>query len=188
MPTCADIVTLALRLAGIIGLNTTPTASEAQNGLDALQGLYEGWATGGMFGRLTDVLVSSDYTAKEGERVRATGGVSITLPLELPGDAGAPRAPRDMALIETFHVATGVGEAHLYDRNEWVRLDGLKLTDEAPLALRDRLGLAATLAESYAEMFGGTISAGSAARARTFRGNLISKRGSTQERQHSDYF
>jgi len=187
MFTCNDVVALALRLAGIVRLNASPKAAEAENGMMLLQGLYEGMATGGLFGRLTDVLTAVDYTANEGERVRATNSAVVTLPTEIRGDGG-PRGPRDLSLIEIYDVAADHLTVNLFDRNAWVALNDLALTDQAPLAMRDRAGLAGWLAESYVEMFGGAISAGTAARARSFRGNIISKRGSTQDRPEAvDY-
>lgn len=189
MPSCNDIVALALRQAGIIGLNAVPTASEADTGLTVLQGLYEGWAVGGMFGRLADVLTSTDREAKEGERIRVADGAAIALPDEIDGEGG-PRAPRDLALVEIYDVDADVSTINLFDRDKWVELNDLELTDEAPMAKRGRDGLAACLAESYAEMFGGAIGPGVAARARAFRGGIIAKRGSTQDRQGSeaDYY
>jgi len=81
--TVRQIVRGALKKLGVLAIGREPTAAEAQDALEALQGLYRELVGLGVFGRLVDVLVKTDtYNAREQERVVCDlqGGVTVTLP------------------------------------------------------------------------------------------------------------
>lgn len=176
MTTCRDIITLGLQLGRVVGVNRTPRASEAATGLDVLQGMYDGFFANGMFGRLTDVFKDANYTAKEGERIY-NDGVTITIPTTITDD-GDERAPRDLSAIVV--IASGVATNRVYSQGAWRNCSALTLDSDAPLAERDKAGLAALFAMYFVEAFGGELSPMWTRRALQFQGSLSYKLGSTQ--------
>lgn len=201
--TCLDIITYALRMNRVIGVGKTPKAPESEEGMAALQSLYDEWRTGGMFGTLKDCYVSSAITAQEGRRyyVTSVGSVADATSDYTPQFAdsysecdyasgtGKVRQPRDLSLYEVVK-ADGTQSAKLYDRTAWVDLLGLKLTDVAPLSGRGAYGLAACLATSggFIGAFGAQPQDSTVALARHFLRNIMSKMGSTQDDSGGDYF
>jgi hypothetical protein len=126
--TCLDVITYALRQSRIIGLGKDPKAAEAEEGMIALQSLYDQWRTGGMFGRLEDIYLTDDDTAEEGKRYYVPAGAVLSAPTsEYVDSCGTTRQPRDLALYEAL-TSDGIQTAMLYDRTEWVSLLDLELT------------------------------------------------------------
>jgi len=184
MPTCRDIIRRALQQARIVALGRDPTAKESEAGMLALQGIYDGWVTSGMFGRLTDVYKSEDYTAQPGERIFADDA-TITLPDTVDDtDNGGTRVPYDLAAIS---VNDG-GWRHWVWTGVWTELTGLTLDDTAPLSDRDSEGLSALLASYLAEGFGTEIGQMTSRRAAQFQGSISHKFGSTQPATTAEYF
>lgn len=181
MTTCRDIVARALRMAGIVRKGREPKATELADGMFALQGLYDGWLTGGMFGKLKDHYAQEDYEAEVGQRVYIESG-AVTLPTLIEND----HKPRDLAVVE-INTPTA-REVHVWDRNAWVRIDALEAGDDAPLALRGAEGLAACLAVSIAEEYGAAITGSTASKAGNFRTNLRLHYGSEQEPFEGTWF
>lgn len=185
MATCRDIVTRALHMAAIVPLGKDPKAAEGQMGLELLQGLYDGWFVGGMFGRLTDVYKTDDYTAKEGERITADGA-TVTLPDSYEDtETGNNRAPRDLAAIV---VVTDTTTNFVYSGGAWETCSGLTLNSPAPLSTRDAMGLSCLLALHMAEAFGTQVGPMTARRGLQFQGSLSYKLGSTQPEPVGTYF
>jgi hypothetical protein len=198
--TCLDIVTYAMRQSRIIGPGREPRDAEAEEGMVALQSLYDQWRTGGMFGRLADVYLSGDANAQEGKRYYVPAGVTLTdatndyvpdYPLNDYGcgcdygsgiSTGVTRQPYDVALYEVVD-SSGNLSAKLYDRSAWVDLLDLALTDIAPLSSRNAYGLAACLATSggFVSVFGGEPPSAISNLAAQFTRNLSSKFGSSQD-------
>jgi len=194
MPTCSDVITSALKLARVVAPGESPDAEEAADGMLCLQALYDHWRTSGMFGRLEDTYLTADDTAEEGKRYLLATGVTLTEPTTIAAEDaedGVARQPRDLALYEKL-TDTGTHSARLYDRTAWVNLLGLVLTDEAPLASRNQMGLAACLAVhgGFAAMFGDTASLNPDVRAMAngFASSLSNKLGTTRDRQAPDFF
>lgn len=188
MATCLEIITYAMRQARILGMGKDPKAAESEEGMVALQSLYDEWRTGGMFGQLEDVYLDSDDTAEEGKRYY-TDGYTLTVPTsEYVDSLGDTRQPRDLAMYESFDGTTQT--AKLYDRTEWVDLLNLSESDVAPLSGRNAYGLAACLSTSggFISAFGAEPSQSTIALARHFLRNVMSKIGSTQDRSTADYF
>lgn len=181
MTTCRDIITRALQQAKIVALGRQPTAKEAEAGMSALQGIYDGWVANGMFGRLTDVTTTEDYTAKEGERIFADGA-TITLPDTIADDDD--RVPRDLACIS---VNDGTWRTWVWT-GAWTELTGLTLDDDAPLSERDSEGLSALLATYLAEGYDTEVGPITLRRGQMFQGGISHKFGSTQDVIASDYF
>lgn len=184
MTTCRDIITLGLQLGRVIPMGREPKASEAATGLDVLQGMYDGFFANGMFGRLNDVYKDANYTAKEGERIY-NDGVTITIPTTITDD-GDERAPRDLSAIVV--IASGVTTNRVYSQGAWRNCSALTLDSDAPLAERDKAGLAALFAMYFVEAFGGELSPMWKRRALQFQGSLSMKLGSTQPASESTYY
>ena len=200
MATCLQTITYAMRMNKVLGLGKEPKAAEEEEGMAALQSLYDEWRTGGMFGTLCDEYLAADATAEEGKRYLLATGVTLTEPSLIAastadysdcdyGSGAVDRQPRDMALYEKVD-SSGTQTARLYDRTEWVNLLGLASTDIAPLSGRNAYGLAACLATSggFISAFGAEPSTATVALARHFLRNVMSKIGSTQDNSGASYF
>lgn len=192
--TCLDVVTSALRLARVVGVNRDPKAAESERGMECLQSLYDYWVSNGMFGRLVDVYLTASDTAREGRRYLLAAGVTLTEPTTIPAEQnceGVPRQPRDLSIYESL-TSTGTRSVRLYDRTSWVDLTGLSLSDVAPLSSRGQVGLSACLATygGFSAMFGvgQGINPDVRALAVTFLAGLSYKLGSTRDRSRAEYF
>lgn len=181
MATCRDIITRALQQARIVPLGRAPATKEAEAGMIALQGIYDGWFASGMFGTLADIDASGDYEANEGERI--TGATTVTKPTLIDSETGY-RPPYELSAI----VDVTNGNNWLWIGGAWVDCAALTLTDDAPLSSRDREGLSAHLATYLAEGFGQSVGAMTARRGQMFVGNVSYKFGSTQADRTAEYF
>lgn len=202
MSTCLDIITLALKLTKVLGSGGVPSSAETSDGMTCLQSLYDGWVTGGMFGRMIDCYLTDDADAQEGHRYFVPTGITLTpatnayVPQNGDGYSecdyasgiGHTRQPRDLAIYESLTEA-GVRTVRLYDRTAWVDLLDLQSDDEAPLSKRDAAGLAACLATSgaFVAMFGGEVHPAMIVKASGFLKNIIGKEGSTEDEPAGEY-
>lgn len=182
MTTCRDIVTLALRQARIVGIGRAPRASEANEGMVALQSLYDSMFADGPLGPFADVYTTEDYTAQENERIIADGA-TITIPDTIEED-GITRAPTDLSAV--IVVTDTTQKNYVFSLGRWEVCDSLTLDSAAPLAARDATGLAALLAIQYAEMFGAQLPPATAQRGMRFKGSLSFKFAT--KRDAADYF
>ena len=190
MATCLDIITYAMRQAGVLGSGEEPTAAEGEDGLVALQSMYDDWRNRGMFGQLEDVYLSESDTAQEGKRYFIPTGMTLTDATSVYTDSsGNTRQPRDLALYETLTQA-GTQTAKLYDRTQWVDLLDLTLSDTAPLSKRNAYGLAACLSLSggFQASFGESANPIVAALCSQFTRQLMGKIGSTQDDSGGTYY
>ena len=169
MTTCREIVTLALRQR-IVGIGRTPRASEASEGLTALQSLYDSMFADGPLGPFTDVYATETYTAQENERIIADG-VTITIPDTII-ENGETRTPKDLTAVI---VITDTTQKNYVSLGRWQVCDALTLDSTAPLANRDVTGLAALLALQYSEMFGASLLPMTERRAYQFKAALSHK-------------
>jgi hypothetical protein len=205
MATCNDIVRFAMQRLRLLSAGEQPTAEEGADGIVALQSLYDQWAQAGMFGRLTDVIASAAYTANEYERVQNSGNYAITLPTVITtstiipsywpqygvygfSNDSAPRPPFDLAQIENV---TSTGSLrYIWDTHAgaWLPLQGLLLTDQAPLAGRSLIGLASSLALLIADDFGATPGNATQRAATLFQFGLSTKYGSRRRPAMQDYY
>ena len=171
MTTCREIVTLALRQARIVGIGRTPRASEASEGLTALQSLYDSMFADGPLGPFTDVYATETYTAQENERIIADG-VTITIPDTII-ENGETRTPKDLTAVIVITDTTQ--KNYVFSLGRWQVCDALTLDSTAPLANRDVTGLAALLALQYSEMFGASLLPMTERRAYQFKAALSHK-------------
>ena len=208
MTTCNDIVRIALGQLRQLRAGEQPTGQEANDGMLALQGMYDSWCSQGLFGRLNDIIISTNYTACEQDRVINDGGYTVTLPTTItptipygtyyplwPDErrwtalqTATARPPRDMALIEV--VASGATKRYYYDARTraWTRLDSLALTDTAPFSNRGALGLAACLTSFLADSYGEQPSPMTARQCSLFMWGLSSRYDSQRVAGMQDYF
>jgi hypothetical protein len=194
---CRDIVSGALRKAGVLASGREPRPSDQTDTFAALVGLYRVWITSGTFGRLRDVIpTGSSYTAGENEHVFRNDPVTLTVDLpetvrSLPTWIHVPydrevevypdsdvlngvRPPRHCAVVIITDTYTGTTAEFIYDGQikQWVGLYELTLDSEAPLSHGDPEGLKAALALAVADEFGGQIGQITAGQAALFRSNL----------------
>ncbi len=187
MPTCRDIITAAFRKTKVYGSGETPTAADMADALDELQNLYEQWGSNGMFGRLSDVYTNGDYEAGPNERVTVTDSGVVTIPVTVD-DQGEDYPPYDTAFVEVIDTVAGTVSRSIYELGAWVSVSDLTLDSEAPLASKGRSGLAACLALSLADEFGGEVGPGTARQAGSFKTGLSLKFGGDANRTAPDYF
>lgn len=198
MSTVQDVVTLALRQARVLGIGRDPRSTEAAAGLQAYQGMLDMWVSNGMFGQLIDVYLTANATAVEGRRYLLASGVTLTIPTLIPrahgddygesGSASDNRQPYDLSLIESL-TSGGVRTVKLYDRIGWVDLLSLTLaTDPAPLSARGVTGLAACIAQTYAEMFGAQLMPYTARLASQFQGMISRKFGTARPKEAATFY
>ena len=172
MTTCRDIITLALRQARIVGIGRTPRANEAEEGMAALQSLYDSMFSHGPLGPFTEVYATEDYTAGEDERIIADNA-TITIPDTIDVYGETPRTPTDLAAVVVITDTTRL--QYVFSLGRWEVCHGLTLDDTAPLAERDKTGFAALLAKEYAEMFGAQLPGATMLRGMRFMGDLSSR-------------
>lgn len=203
--TCNDVIRVAMLRMKMLSAGEQPSAEEAADGMLALQSLYDQWSTGGMFGRLNDVSVTSAYTAQEWDRIQNPTAATITLPTLITlnqsypsywpqyGVYGystdvTPRPPYDLSQVE---VIAPVGSARLiWDAHAggWMPLNYLALTDAAPLAGRSLSGLASSLALMWADDFGATPGPATQRAATLFEFSIAARYGSARRAAMQDYY
>lgn len=205
MDTCRDVIGRAFQKIKVYSPGETPSNDDEQVGLDELQSLYEEWAAGGMFGRLRDRYIDSDYTACQGERITVTNGAVVTIPTtfvnwpywgwdySVPTDDLSPdstKPPYDMALIEVVDIAGQSVTRWLYDVGQtlWVNINGLTLDSIAPLSSKGRGGLIACLALNLADEYGGVVGPSTARQAAAFKTALSLKLGGDTHRSAAAFF
>lgn len=149
MATCRDIITRAYQMSGIYGVGEAPDAASMTAGLGVLQSIYDRIVDNRSW---TPVVGSGTVVAEEGQRI--TGASAVTLPTSLVDDVtGEDRPPHDIAMVQ---YDTGAGfVTYASDRGEWVALDGLTESDEAPFSGRNKEGLSALVAVEMAETYPG---------------------------------
>lgn len=169
--TCRDIVTLALRQARIVGIGRSPRAAEADEGMEALQALYDGMFADGPLGPFADVYATANYTAKENERIIADNA-TITIPDTIT-DADVIRTPKDLTAVMV--ITDTAKMQYVFSLGRWEAAHALTLDSDPPLATRDKTGLAALLAVQYCEMYGAELPPATAQRGMRFKGSIAAK-------------
>lgn len=181
MATSRDIAMRAFRKLGVLRAGAEPKAADADEALSSLQSYYMECVTGGAFGRVVNIPVSTAGTVTAGPNqhinVLTADAVSIDLPSTVPyahwdtwmpcrdygwglnvplGADGGENVPQDRAVVS---ITTEYGETratYVYDGTvqRWMRIDTLDLNEEAPLSARNSDGLSALLAVRMADQYG----------------------------------
>lgn len=205
MATNLDIIKRALRKINVLGGGKQPSADQAADCMQSLQSVVVEMIGAGSLGRLNDVLATSDYTAREWDRIQASHGVTVTLPLTVTtvsedplvwptqgytlgagcdygfGFSDTPRPPYDRApvvVVQDGAVKNYVFNAQL---NAWVHIDGLTQQGDFPFASYLEDGFAALLAERVADEYGQAVGSNTARAANHCR-VMISHRPDSAER------
>jgi hypothetical protein len=166
MASCLEVVSRALRLARIVGLGEEPSDTELDDGMFVLQSIYQRIADTALAAS-DEIYIADDYTAGENERIYSTG--TVTLPDLI--DDGSDRRVKDLASVQ-YNEGDG-WQTWISDRGDWVRVDDLESSDEAPLSSRNKEGLACLVAVEYAGTFGALeIDAATVQKARRFQSQL----------------
>lgn len=204
MATCREIVRTALRKLGVVNALENPEDVEGLDGLASLQSLYDEWFTSGAFGALRAVTTAVDATARPSQSILVTAdGVVITppsvIPTNQPDDCGCrwdygfihcdPRL-LDMAVYAVTIQSTGEVQRWIYSAQNmaWKRLNGLTLSDWAPLSDRGQDGLAALLATRIADEYGqNNLSALTARAAGLFQTSVMTRFGQTTPISYGEY-
>lgn len=177
MATNLDIIKKAMKKLHVLASGSNPTSAQAADGMSALQSLIVELIGQGSLGRLNDVLATSDYTAFENDRIRASNGVTITLPTTITSERCGvdpvpygwestidPRPPYDRSAVVVVGANYTVGvtaytvkTSWMYDAysGAWVNLNSL--TQQGAFPLPDHLedGFSAMLAERLVDEFDG---------------------------------
>jgi hypothetical protein len=102
-----DIIKGAMKKIHALASGAEPTAAESADGMTALQSLIVELIGQGSLGRLRDVLATSDYTARENERIRAGTGVTITIPTTITPELDPCGGPYDYGFRSLPITGTG---------------------------------------------------------------------------------
>jgi len=211
MTTNLDIIKGAMKKIHVLASGAEPTAAEAADGMAALQSLIVEMIGQGSLGRLTDVLATSNYTAKENERVRASYGVTVTIPSTITQDlepcggsydygfrympvVDTPnRAPRDRSCIVVVQdnndgTFTTTYRVYCASKGLWVTINGLGQQDDFPFADYLEDGFKAMLAERIVDDFDQALGQQTALQAARCRQMLAMKADSTSRRTTAEYF
>lgn len=154
MATVLQIAQGAALELGARQLNDTLSSEEAARCLIRIQSMYREAVEKGVFGRVEEYLATDDYEAEEHQRIYSAG-FTITLPETIDDcETGEERRPRDLAMVQIVNEGDDP-EIHIYDAHlgEWVRIDNLTLTSEAPFSARNRTGLECVAARACASTF-----------------------------------
>jgi len=141
----------ALRKAGVVSeIMPTANAYDADVAMDTAIAMYARFIGNGLWGPITNVIATEDYTAGENERVVNTSEtvINITLPATIEDSSSGTtvtRTPEDRAFVL---VSGAEPQAYVYDADlaDWVSLYDLTLDDNAPLTGRYGSELIAILA------------------------------------------
>lgn len=151
MSTVRSLVNRAHRYLKTYGSGETPSDDDGDIGLEELQLYLKQNVAKGVFGPLTDVVITEAYEAGENERIANLTGsaLTVTLPDSIVDDVtGDDRAPEDRAVVIVAGDSTSLYDATLA---AWVNLDTMTLNDDEPLA---GFNLAWPLALQMSESFG----------------------------------
>lgn len=211
MTTNLDIIKGAMKKIHALASGAEPTAAEAADGMSALQSLIVELIGQGSLGRLTDVLATSNYTAKENERIRASYGVTVTIPSTITPDlepcggsydygfrtqpvtGTADRAPRDRSCIVVAQdnndgTFTTTYRVYCASKGLWVTINGLGQQDDFPFADYLVDGFKALLAERIVDDFDQELGQQTALQAARCRQMLSLKLDSASQRTQTEYF
>lgn len=175
MATANDIITVALRLLGVVASGEAIPADQARDGLAALNALLDSLPSNGVGCPLSPVNVSRDYATGGNEALfLPVGGVTITLPAApMDGmrvqviDVGAAFGSAPVKIVPTGRLmdgqaapvslaAAGTNRTWMYraDLGDWRSMGALTATNPVPYPSRFDEGLAAMLAIRLAPTYG----------------------------------
>jgi hypothetical protein len=210
MPTTnLDIIKGAMKKLHVLPAGTEPREGQAFDGMAILKSLYVELIGSGSLGRLYDVLATSNYTAYEFDRVIASAGITVTLPITITqerpccydgywggysdygwgcGISTYPRPPRDRALIVVKDDSGQHEWVWSTYRNEWVDLLAATQQSNFPLSVHLEDGFKAILAERWADDWAQVLGDATKRAAGICRDMLAAKRDSGRSRAVAEFF
>lgn len=212
MATNLDIIKRALKKIRVLASGRTPDGDMTQTCMDALSGLYLEAVDAGAFGRFSDVLATENYTAGEFQRIRASDGVTVTLPLTISDntyvgnqytwpamtiwggyDYGAwsadrPRPPFNNSAVQVIRPTGSTTYTYVAERGAWVSLDETDSTDTFPFQKSWEDGWAALLAERVADNYGKELGPGTQRQASWMRSMMTQNYDNPSQPVAVDYF
>lgn len=207
-----DVVKGALRKLGVLASGRTPRDTDRDDTFAALQGIYRQLITNGAFGRLRDVVPTTDFTAVGNVRIfrpADAAAISITLPEtvnrqdywcdhRIYGSCWCPdntvrrdvTPPRDCSVVTISDGLTGNTYDFIYDGHTklWQGIYDMELTDPAPLSFRDPQGLMAYLAWQVADDFSAPVGQSTLKLAQNFQSGLVTRFSMPSEQVAGVYF
>jgi hypothetical protein len=197
MATCKSIIDGALRKLGVLASGRSATDQEYEDSMEALRSSYRTWINQGVFGKFNEVTVQNDcYTARPNEHIYRLSGQDIQLPGLIrinenrgddygwgqPGVMSNPHGdygitPPDGSMVRITDNDTSITLTWIFDgtTKQWVNLDDLLLTDEAPLSERDSNGFKAFMAVILSEEFAMEVGPVALQQSRHFTHNLAAR-------------
>ena len=150
--TCRDVVARSLRRLGIVAAGEEVAGVDEVVGIEALQEIIDGMRSG-LFGRLADVLATSNLTANVFDRVigNEVAGITVTLPTTYEEDA-----IRNGSVIEVRDLFTTVYLNYRWngDTQRWAALTALTPSTDLPVGDNFVGAIVALLATRLAGEFG----------------------------------
>jgi hypothetical protein len=180
MTTNLDIIKRAMKKLHVLSSRAEPSEGQAFDGLAQLKCLVFELIGQGSLGRLNDVLATSDYTAREFDRVSYPTGVTITLPTSLSASndtwdygftdidynanlcgnwTGNDRPPLDRTPIVKINSTTGIATYYVWCayKAAWVDITTITEQSDFPFAVYLEDGFAALLAERWVDDWDQTL-------------------------------
>jgi hypothetical protein len=172
MTTCLDIVNRALRYQGVLKAGQSASGSDASDALQHFQDVVNGLPLL-RNGEWSDTYLQSSaaYEATDGERitVAATYAPTITLPATYTNSAGDTVPQLDLSRVLIVGDSDTVSTVGLWvfsaSSGAWAQVNSLALSDDSPFGPEDAAGLAALVAISMVDEYGGQVGAPTLARA-----------------------
>lgn len=142
MTTIRTVLNRAMRMTGAVALEDTATANEMAAALEDAQSFFLTYPVR----KLTPVLITADYTAKENERITYTSGSwTVTYPTTITDD-GTDRAPQNGAIVEVSGASGSTRKIYIAELKTWMTLTGLTLDSENPFGPTHDLNVSAAMA------------------------------------------
>jgi hypothetical protein len=128
MTTLRTILTRAMRMTRARPVGDDPDGPEMTAALEEAQSMFLVFP----IRRLTDVLITTDYTAEENERITWTSGSpTVTFPTTITED-GTDRTPYNGAIVETSGTSGSTRKIYITELKTWMTLTSLTLDTEQP--------------------------------------------------------
>lgn len=142
--TVSDTITRAVQMTGVRGFGQVPSADEQNSALVVFQNMLMGLPRT----VLSDVTITTNYTAGENERITDTSGTAtITRPTTVTDiKTGLTRVPKNGAVIEVASATVPTRHIYIVEKQAWIQVNGLTLAADQPFGTEHEEGLAAMLA------------------------------------------
>lgn len=146
MTTMRAILTRAIRLTRARALGDVPGSEEITAALEDAQGMFLAFP----IRKLTDVLITANYTAGENERISFTAGAPVvTYPVTVQ-DKDGTRTPQNGAIVEVANASAPARKIYIAELKTWMSLAGLTVNSDQPFGPTHDHDVAAMIAARIA--------------------------------------